>query len=96
MWSLGVVVEFPPGCGILLPSAPVEHSNTPLAPGERRSSVAFFLSSGLARWYHNGYMSDKEYLERASAEQKKKWQGYRDHLWEFGMSLWKHEAKTRA
>lgn len=93
MWSLGIVVEFPPGCAILLPSAPVEHSNTPLAEGERRSSIAFFVSAGLARWYHNGYMSDKEYLNRASEQQKKAWMDYRDTLWELGMELWKHPPK---
>lgn len=86
-WSLGLVLELPAGTTVYLPSACVPHSNTPVAPHEHRSSMAFFVPAGLARWYHNGFHSDKEFRERASAQQLKAWQEYRSKLWEFGVEL---------
>lgn len=86
-WSLGIVAEFPPGSAAYLPSACVTHANTPISSDETRSSVAFFMSAGLARWYQNGFMSDKEYKERVSPIQLKAWLDYRAKLWETGMEL---------
>lgn len=86
-WSLGIVTQFPPACAIYVPSACVTHANTPIAPHETRSSIAFFMSAGLARWYHNGYMSDKEFKERASVAQLKEWIECRAKLWEIGMEI---------
>ncbi|KIK64790.1 hypothetical protein GYMLUDRAFT_160890, partial [Collybiopsis luxurians FD-317 M1] len=34
LWSLGLAVEFPPGAGVLVPSATVVHSNIPVASNE--------------------------------------------------------------
>ncbi|KAF9060557.1 hypothetical protein BDP27DRAFT_1236680, partial [Rhodocollybia butyracea] len=45
----------------VLPSAFVTHGNTPIAEDKVRSSIVFFMLSGLARWFQNGYMSDKEF-----------------------------------
>ncbi|KAJ3897772.1 hypothetical protein F5879DRAFT_1012865 [Lentinula edodes] len=88
-WSLGIVTQFPAGSAAFLPSAWVTHANTPIdnKNGEHRSSIAFFMSAGLARWYHNGYMSDKEFKERASAKQLSAWKDYRSRLWETGLEL---------
>lgn len=85
--SLGVVTQFPPTSAIFVPSACVTHSNTPISDNETRSSIAFFVAAGLARWYHNGYMSDKEYKARASASQLAVWQQHRMRLWEAGLEL---------
>jgi hypothetical protein len=54
-WDLGVVVRFPPGSVIFLPSALVRHSNTPTAPHERRYSFAQYTSGGLFRWVAHGF-----------------------------------------
>ncbi|KAE9385964.1 hypothetical protein BT96DRAFT_799904, partial [Gymnopus androsaceus JB14] len=86
-WSLGVVTQFLPACALYVPSACVTHANTPIAGHETRSSIAFFMSAGLARWYQNGYMSDKEYKERASVEQVQVWNASRAKLWEVGLEL---------
>ncbi|KAE9396695.1 hypothetical protein BT96DRAFT_824353, partial [Gymnopus androsaceus JB14] len=72
-WSLGIVVQFPPACMIYVPSACVTHANMPIAKHETQSSIAFFISAGLACWYHNGYMSDKHFKEKASVVQLKAW-----------------------
>lgn len=55
LWNLGLVVCFPPGSVIFLPSALVRHSNTPIGPNERRYSFAQYTSGGIFRWVSNGF-----------------------------------------
>ncbi|KAI9069582.1 hypothetical protein FKP32DRAFT_1671248 [Trametes sanguinea] len=50
LWELKMVFEFPPGSTILLPSALLLHSNTPIASGEHRYSFTQFSAGGLFRW----------------------------------------------
>ncbi|KAF7348118.1 hypothetical protein MSAN_01764400 [Mycena sanguinolenta] len=50
LWDAKVVVEFPAGAVILLPSATVAHSNVPVADGEERISFTQFTPGGLFRW----------------------------------------------
>ncbi|KAJ3804565.1 hypothetical protein F5876DRAFT_53212 [Lentinula aff. lateritia] len=90
-WDLGVVTEFPPGTAVCLPSAWVTHANIPIASHEHRSSITFFTSSGLARWYQNGYMSDREFQERATSRQLHIWREARSKLWESGLEMLLHE-----
>ncbi|KAJ3727242.1 hypothetical protein DFJ43DRAFT_1001895 [Lentinula guzmanii] len=87
IWDLGLIIEFPPGTVILLPSALLEHSNVSIVPGETRSSITFYSAAGLFRWRHNGYMSDKEFRARASPKVLKKWKQYRREMWKEGLEL---------
>ncbi|KAE9387294.1 hypothetical protein BT96DRAFT_960422 [Gymnopus androsaceus JB14] len=86
-WSLGLVFEFPAGTAMYIPSACVAHSNTPIDPHERHHSMAFFIPAGLARWFHNGFCSDKDFTEHTSPGLLKEWKEYRANLWEFGVDL---------
>ncbi|KAJ7826485.1 hypothetical protein B0H14DRAFT_2368147, partial [Mycena olivaceomarginata] len=47
LWDLRLVIRFPPGSTILLPSAIVRHSNVPIQAHERRSSFAQYTAAGL-------------------------------------------------
>ncbi|KAJ7023089.1 hypothetical protein C8F04DRAFT_1271727 [Mycena alexandri] len=38
LWDCKLILEFPPGTTILIPSATIFHSNIPIGPGERRYS----------------------------------------------------------
>lgn len=87
MWNLGIVVEFPPSAGILVPSASVTHANIPIGPEEQRHSITFFTAAGILRWYFNGFMNDNEFLTRASGLQKKDWAQYQTDLWKFGLDM---------
>ncbi|KAJ3827331.1 hypothetical protein F5880DRAFT_1474668 [Lentinula raphanica] len=91
IWDLGLIIEFPPGAVILLPSALLEHSNVAIAPGESRSSLTFYSAAGLFRWCHNGLMSDKEFQLRASSKMLKRWKEYRQGMWKEGLDLLRHE-----
>ncbi|KAF9058323.1 hypothetical protein BDP27DRAFT_1241515 [Rhodocollybia butyracea] len=62
-YSLSVVVEFPPGAGIIVPSASVIHGNIPIGTDERRHSATFFTAAGILCWYFNNFMNDNEFLD---------------------------------
>ena len=63
LWDLGLIVQFPPGCTVLIPCSIVCHSNTPLQPGEVRHVIIQYASGRLFWWVYNSLMTDKEWLE---------------------------------
>lgn len=72
-WDLGLVVRFPPGSTIFLPSALVRHSNTPVAPHERQYSFAQYSSGGLHRWVGHGFKPLPKGLKESAEVQQKRW-----------------------
>ncbi|KII87535.1 hypothetical protein PLICRDRAFT_112987, partial [Plicaturopsis crispa FD-325 SS-3] len=67
LWDLGLVIEFPPGATILIPSAVLKHSNTSIRPGETRYSFTQYCAGGLFRWVYNGFRTDKSINEEIAA-----------------------------
>ncbi|KAJ7738681.1 hypothetical protein DFH07DRAFT_966016 [Mycena maculata] len=61
--DLKLVIEFPPGTLILIPSATLSHSNIPVRPGETRVSFTQFTSGGLFRYIDNGFRTEHELYE---------------------------------
>lgn len=57
--QLRLVIEFPPGSTILIPSATVLHGNTPIQEGETRMSVTQYAAGGLFRWVRYGFQSER-------------------------------------
>ncbi|EPQ59938.1 hypothetical protein GLOTRDRAFT_27824, partial [Gloeophyllum trabeum ATCC 11539] len=55
LWDLGLVVQFPPGSTIFIPSALVRHSNLPVQPGETRYSFVQWSTGALFRWAELGF-----------------------------------------
>ncbi|KAF8989560.1 hypothetical protein BDZ89DRAFT_1197993 [Hymenopellis radicata] len=81
MWEAKLVVEFPHGASIAIPSATFTHSNIPVREGECRTS------GGLARWVDNGCRTEKEIKaedKKAYEEMQKKKAG----RWAWGMGFW--------
>ncbi|KAJ8473445.1 hypothetical protein ONZ45_g16297 [Pleurotus djamor] len=76
LWELGIVLRYPAGSTVLIPSALIHHSNLPIHPGERRYSITQYSAGGLFRWVENGYCSDKD-----SAIDKE----HRRSIWEAGI-----------
>ncbi|KAJ7033072.1 hypothetical protein C8F04DRAFT_1210942 [Mycena alexandri] len=60
LWDLKLVIEFPPGALILLPSATIAHSNVPVADGEERVSFTQFSAGGIFRYIDNGCQTVEE------------------------------------
>ncbi|KAJ7680001.1 hypothetical protein B0H14DRAFT_3535987 [Mycena olivaceomarginata] len=58
LWDLKLVVEFPAGALILLPSATVAHSNVPVQAGDERVSFTQFTAGGLFRFVDYGFRTE--------------------------------------
>ncbi|KAJ7185940.1 hypothetical protein C8R46DRAFT_1208044 [Mycena filopes] len=84
LWDLNLIIRFPPGSTILLPSAILRHSNLNIGPNETRSSFTQFTPAGIFRWVYNDFRTDKDInssksttpddRERRHADQARRWQ----------------------
>ncbi|KAJ6457576.1 hypothetical protein DFH09DRAFT_1254380 [Mycena vulgaris] len=52
--QIKLVIDFPSGSGILIPSAFIAHGNTPIQEGETRFSLTQYAAGGLFRWINPG------------------------------------------
>ncbi|KAF8195981.1 hypothetical protein K438DRAFT_1968448 [Mycena galopus ATCC 62051] len=57
--DLKLIIRFPPGSTILIPSALMRHSNTSIQTHETRFSFTQYTSAGIFRFIENGFQSDK-------------------------------------
>ncbi|KAJ8474221.1 hypothetical protein ONZ45_g16025 [Pleurotus djamor] len=73
LWDFELVIEFPPGYTILIPSASVYHSNTPIAPHESRYSVTQYTGGEVFRWVKNGFQMEKDVPPSTPEEKLKRW-----------------------
>jgi hypothetical protein len=85
LWDLKLVVEFLPGALILLPSATLAHSNTPVEDGDERISFTQFTAGGLFRWMDNGRRTDEQ-LRREDPAEYSRLLAKRESHWEEGLS----------
>lgn len=58
LWEVKKVVEFPPASLILIPSATITHSNTPIQHGETQTSFTQFCAGALFRYVDNGFRTE--------------------------------------
>lgn len=56
--TLGIVVEFPSGSTVLIPSGTVVHGNVPIAASETRSSFTQYTAGALFRWVRYGFRTE--------------------------------------
>ncbi|KAL7278386.1 LOW QUALITY PROTEIN: hypothetical protein ACG7TL_008366 [Trametes sanguinea] len=61
LWDLELIVEFPPGATVLIPSALIRHSNTPVQSWEKRYSMTQYSAGGLFHWIECGFRSQKAF-----------------------------------
>ncbi|KAH7918077.1 hypothetical protein BV22DRAFT_1025201, partial [Leucogyrophana mollusca] len=92
LWDVGVVIEFPPGATILIPSAIVQHSNTLIQDGETRFSLTQYAAGPLFAWVYNGFRSDVAVNKDRSmtAEDRERRTYDRAHRWENAMKMFTH------
>jgi hypothetical protein len=55
LWDLNMIIEFPAGAHILIPSAILYHSNTTLHTGDTRYSFTQYCAGPLFRWVDAGF-----------------------------------------
>ncbi|KIY53648.1 hypothetical protein FISHEDRAFT_32905, partial [Fistulina hepatica ATCC 64428] len=77
LWDFGLIIEFPPGATILLPSAIIEHSNVSISPGETCYSLTQYSAGGLFRWVEQGFQTqkslDEDSLKHIHEANEKRW-----------------------
>ncbi|KAJ7635424.1 hypothetical protein B0H17DRAFT_1149698 [Mycena rosella] len=84
LWDLELIIEFPAGATILLPSAMIAHSNIPVdvRNGEERASFMQYTPGGLLRFVDNEFCTETEfanedpegYLKKCE-EKESRWRG---------------------
>ncbi|KAL0061008.1 hypothetical protein AAF712_012181 [Marasmius tenuissimus] len=63
LWELKLVIDFPSGSTVLIPSAVITHSNTRIAEGDERTSFTQYTAGAIFRWAENGGMTEGELKE---------------------------------
>jgi hypothetical protein len=79
--QLKLLVEFPPGAFILIPSATLMHGNVAIEASEERESFTQYAAGGLFRWVEYGFRSwkmieeekDTEFIQRELATRPSRW-----------------------
>ena len=84
LWELGLVLEFPAGASICLPSAIITHSNIPTHESDRRMSFTQYCPGEIFRYIENGFRTDGKleiedpaiFLFRKNDRRKRLQEGY--------------------
>lgn len=87
LWEAQLVLEFPPGTTVLLPSAIVSHSNVAVASHEQRFSFTQYSAGGLFRWAENGFQRTVDYKAGLEEVELAVYLAAEQMRWEFGLSL---------
>jgi hypothetical protein len=59
LWDLELILEFPAGACVCLPSALITHSNIPTSAGEKRMSFTQYCPGEIFRHIENGFTTDR-------------------------------------
>lgn len=87
LWQCGLVIEFPPGSTVLIPSAVISHSNTAIGPDERRYSFTQYSAGSLFRWAEHGCQLDEDYYAGLSEEEIEEDKRQDAERWKKGLSM---------
>jgi hypothetical protein len=68
LWDLGLVVEFPAGALILIPSMTITHLNVPVQEDETHISFTQFSPGSIFRYVDNGFGTVNQLAEEDPAE----------------------------
>lgn len=61
--ELKLIIEFPPGCTVIIPSACYTHGNLPIGKAETRISMTQYTAGGLFHWVDNGFQTAKNFMK---------------------------------
>ncbi|KAG5719788.1 hypothetical protein E4T56_gene7277 [Termitomyces sp. T112] len=87
LWDLGVIIEFPPGSTIFIPSAVVAHANTKIGNGETRYSFTQYAAGGLFRWAEHRFMNNNDFFANLTKEEAQEEAEREQKRWSGGIDL---------
>ncbi|KAJ7079807.1 hypothetical protein B0H15DRAFT_787690 [Mycena belliarum] len=86
--QLKFVIDFPSGATILIPSAFIDHGNTPILESESRFSFTQYAAGSLFRWVKYGFRSAKSVLASVGgAELVASFDGVPGSRWRWALDL---------
>ncbi|KAJ6470721.1 hypothetical protein DFH09DRAFT_954632, partial [Mycena vulgaris] len=95
--QIKLVIDFPSGSGILIPSAFIAHGNTPIQEGETRFSLTQYAAGGLFRWIKYGFRSAKSLLASPGGpDLVASFDGVPGSRWEWAMGLFSKPEELEA
>ncbi|KAJ2911954.1 hypothetical protein MD484_g8460, partial [Candolleomyces efflorescens] len=100
--ELKLLIEFPPGPVILIPSAVFTHANTPVQAGEKRASFTQYCAGALFRYVDNNFMTQDAFQASVSQEEFEMKMKEKKTRWKDGLGLFStldelfEDAKRRA
>jgi hypothetical protein len=87
LWDLNIVIEFPPGSTILIPSGAIRHSNMAIRQGKTRYSFTQYTAGGLFRWVDHGYQTETSYKQGWGRDRKKLEEEVNQQRWAQGIHM---------
>lgn len=85
--ELKLIIEFPSGTLIYIPSAAVRHANTPIQEGESRSSFTQYCPGGLFRYVDNQFKTEAK-LKKTNKRLYHEIMAQKATRWAMGLGLW--------
>ncbi|KAJ7701071.1 hypothetical protein B0H16DRAFT_1748814 [Mycena metata] len=86
--QLRLIIQFPSGATMLIPSGCLDHGNTPIQTNETRYSITQYAAGGLFRWAAYGFQSAKSLLAQPGGEDvKNAFDGIPGSRWQWGLNL---------
>lgn len=82
-----LIIQFPPGCLIFIPSAVITHGNTPIQAGETRVSFTQYSSGAFFRYFENGFCTQAQ-LKKRNKKRYREVLKAKETRWETGLGLW--------
>jgi hypothetical protein len=73
LWDLWLIIEFPPGMTIAIPSAIFRHSNVSIQQDEKGFSITQYTSAGVFRFVNNGFKTNVTLEQEMSKEGPQAW-----------------------
>lgn len=61
LWECKLIIEFPSGSTILIPSAIIKHLNLPIQSHETRYSCTQYSAGALFHWIENGFQKSVDF-----------------------------------
>jgi hypothetical protein len=89
LWDLKLIIRFPPGSTILIPSAILRHSNIKIRPWETRFSFTQFTPAAMFRWAYNGCRTDKDVEAKMTPETEAQRREDRMRRWQEGVKMYR-------
>lgn len=87
MWDLKLVIEFPPGSLVAIPSGVCRHSNTRIGKNEVRYSFTQYAPGGNFRWVDRGFQSEEKFHAGLTAAEAKEEKLQKKARWRMGLEL---------